>query len=323
VRAMPHRERSLCWLLASASRHPNCSASDMLATLVQRSRRRIRLLLVSGSLVVTGLAQPQTTTPTPKFEVAAIKLSKDCGGSRGRLESSPGRLTINCQSLSSLIMTAYFVFTNGHLNPDFPQPSIEGGPSWIDSDLYTIIAKPEGTPRQEVMEGPMLQALLEDRFKLRAHFEAKGEVPAYLLTVAKGGPKLQRFKEGSCTPIESNEFLPPPLAPGEKRCPGSVLAGAEPNINVLDVRGVTLDQFAGVLRYPLWGSVIDKTGITGRFDFHLEFAIDETSPRFVPDGASGPSVFTAIQQQLGLKLESSKEPQRVLVIDSVERPSEN
>src|SRR5580692_9203818 len=167
-------------------------------------------------------------------------------------------IKLNCQRLSSLIMIAYFVFANGHLNPDFTQPSIEGSLARIDSDLYTIIAKPEGTPRQEVMEGPMLQALLEDRFELRAHFEAKGEVPAYLLTVAKGGPKLQRFKEGSCTPIESNEFLPPPLAPGEKRCPGSVLAGAEPNINVLDVRGVTLDQFAGVLRYPLWGSVIDK-----------------------------------------------------------------
>ncbi len=169
----------------------------------------------------------------------------------------------------------------------------------------------------------MLQEPLEDRFKLKVHFENKGEVPVYVLTVARGGPKLESFKEGSCTPIESTTFLPPPRTPDDKRCnPGSVLNGDEPNINVVSLPGATLDQFAGLLTYPLFRTVIDKTGLRGRFDFHFEFATDENSPKFNPDGARGPSIFTALQK-LGLRLDSDKAPRKVLLIDHVEKPSEN
>jgi uncharacterized protein (TIGR03435 family) len=206
-----------------------------------------------------------------QFEVASIKPSKDCGGSRGRRNGTPGRLTIDCQTLLGLVQTAYFVFADGHVNPDFPPPSIEGGPSWINSDRYTVEAKAAGTlPHdREVMQGPMLQALLEDRFQLKVHFEIRGKVPVYILSVARGGPRLEPFQVGSCVPIESSMFLPSQETPEDKRCPGSVLNGTEPNMNVLSLQGATLDQFAGMLTYPLFRTVIDRTGITGRYDFHL------------------------------------------------------
>lgn len=168
--------------------------------------RRISILrclkATCGAFVLgAGLAQPQTDrATTPKFEVASIKLCRADsiagdrgGGSVG--EPSPGRLNLNCQTLMGLIRMAYVSFANGHLNPAASVP-ISGGAAWINSDRYSINARVEGTQSQGTMRGPMMQALLEDRFNLKIHREAR-EILVYALTVAKGGPKLQQFKEGS------------------------------------------------------------------------------------------------------------------------------
>jgi uncharacterized protein (TIGR03435 family) len=233
---------------------------------------------------------------------------------------------------------AYIMFPDGRRSARTPAPPIEGGPGWVDSDRYQITAKAEGAPGQNMMRGPMLQALLEDRFKLKIRRDTR-EAPVYSLTVAKNGPKLQPFQEGSCVVLDFSK--PPALpGPGEKfpvLCNMRMLKTAKP-ILTWEVHGATLDEFSGELGADLDRIVINKTGITGKFDFQLEFAADETTaginsmrsggeplvtPGTASDPSGGPSIFTAIQEQLGLKLESAKGPRGFLVIDRVEKPTEN
>jgi uncharacterized protein (TIGR03435 family) len=201
---------------------------------------------------------------------------------------------------------------------------ISGGPSWINTDRYTINAKAEGAPSRPMIMGPMLRALLEDRFQLKVRREIR-EVPVYNLTVARNGPKLKMAKEGTC---------PTPGGPPGVSCPGSVWFERK-GLNLIVDQQATLDDFVRMLIQRLDRPVIDKTGIKGIFDFHLEFAPDTTlgnppgggdptaAPADAPADLRGPSIFTALQEQLGLKLESTKGPGEVLVIDHVERPSEN
>src|ERR1700677_4019842 len=138
--------------------------------------------LVGGALaIVMGLAQSQTkTTLQPKFEVASVKRSNGCqdGGGRGGDGGgggswSPGRLSLECRSLMNLVQIAYVEFADGkRRSPDRGVP-IEGGPSWINSDRYDIDAKADDAPGREMMSGPMMQALLEDRFKLKMRREIR------------------------------------------------------------------------------------------------------------------------------------------------------
>jgi bla regulator protein blaR1 len=290
---------------------------------------------------------------TPKFEVASIKPCKEgdlpLGGRSGGRNSSPGTLRIDCTTAKSLINQAYVLFANGHVN--FPAgASVEGGPVWINSERYQVDAKAEGPQSQGMMHGPMLQTLLEARFKLKIRRETR-EVPAYALIVAKGRPKLQPFKEGSCTPLDPKfleQFPPQPfpdLPPGQEYCGGIdpedgrrwVMASGTMKgpIETLYAAALSIDDFIKMsLSRRVGRPVINKTGLTGRFDYHLEFAPDETMPGFrdgelsgAPGAAAsdpaGPSIFTALQQQLGLKLEPAKGLAEFFVIDSVERPSEN
>jgi uncharacterized protein (TIGR03435 family) len=173
----------------------------------------------------------------------------------------------------------------------------------------------------------MLQSLLEDRFQLKIHRETR-EVPVYSLTVAQGGYKLKPFTEGSCTPMPLKVPMQAP-PPGQEYCKVRVSARKP----AVDAQGSTLAEFSQLLTLLLDRPVIDQTGITGKFDIHLEFAIDKATPRFLRGGdlarfaetASDPAlpaIFTAIQQ-LGLKLEPAKGPREFLVIDHMERPSGN
>jgi uncharacterized protein (TIGR03435 family) len=225
---------------------------------------------------------------------------------------------------------------------------VEGGPAWIHSARYQIEAKADGPQSQGMMQGPMLQALLEDRFKLKIRREAR-DVPAYALRVAKGGPKLHPFQEGSCTPLDLKileQFPPtrfPELPPGESYCGGADPDGGRwvfatgrmkgPNVT-LEARALSIDEFIKhSLGHNLDRPVINQTGIAGRFDYHLEFAPDETvaeprddgpgAPGATPSEAAGPSIFTALQRQLGLKLEPARARGEFLVIERVERPSGN
>ena len=179
-----------------------------------------------------------------------------------------------------------------------------------------------------MMRGPMLQTLLEDRFKLKIHHETR-EVPAYALTVAKGGLKLHRFQEGNCIPRDYTSFFEqfppqpfPELPPGQKYCGGgTTVKGA--NVT-LEATAMSIDNF---IKYSLPGldrPVVNKTGITGLFDFHLEFAPDDDpGAGATPAEVAGPSIFTALERQLGLKAEQAKAPGDILVIDHVARPSAN
>jgi uncharacterized protein (TIGR03435 family) len=140
----------------------------------------------------------QSTPSAEKFEAASIKLTKECVGENPRL--TPGWLSLNCYNLENLISTAYGRFANGRLNPPWAVPKVEGGPSWTRSIGYDIDAKALNGASRELMRGPMLQALLGDRFKLKVHRETR-EAPVYVLTVAKSGSKLKPFKEGSCVSL--------------------------------------------------------------------------------------------------------------------------
>jgi uncharacterized protein (TIGR03435 family) len=201
------------------------------------------------------------------------------------------------------------------LNPRIPRVPIEG-PAWIDSDRYSIDAKAEGAPSLETMRGPMMQALLEERFQLEIRRKTR-EVPVYALVVSRGGPKLPPTKEGSCTPLDLARTAP--RAPGDKPwCAVSSTVRKGPNV-VWDARGLTLAAFAESL--GLDRPVIDKTGIAGVFDFHLEFAPDESAGSVDP--ARAPSIFTALPEQLGLRLTPAKGPSEFLVVDRLEKPSEN
>jgi bla regulator protein BlaR1 len=264
------------------------------------------------------------SAPTPKFEVVSIKPSTGCvSGARSGSNPTPGRLTLTCETVASFIGSAYVRFANGRFSTQPRGVPMSGGPAWINSELYMINAKAEGLPSEEMMRGPMMQAILEDRFKLKVHRETR-EVPVYALTEAKGGSKLQPFREGSCIVIDRTAFPPPPADPKNCHARGTKKGPDQ----IVEAQGITVEEFSKVfLNGPLDRPVINKTGITGRFDFHLEYAPDEATPLFArPDVNApdrGPSIFTAVQEQLGLKLEPAKGPGELLVIDRVERPSEN
>jgi len=157
-----------------------------------------------------------------KFEVASIKPCKagdDGGGRKGNTKSggggagsSPGRLSTGCNTVESLIRSAYVVNATGSPIRDPSGPPVEGGPAWIQSERYVINARAEGEPSPAMMMGPMMQTLLEDRFHLKIRRESR-EVPVYALTVAKGGPKLTPFQVGSCEPLDS-PFRP--MSPEER-----------------------------------------------------------------------------------------------------------
>jgi uncharacterized protein (TIGR03435 family) len=235
----------------------------------------------------------------PVFEVATIKPGDP---NRRRLFSirSTDVLTVST-TVNDLIVFAYGVHVR----------QISGAPAWVETNKFDISGKPAGGGRPNPVQfKTMLQKLLADRFQLAFHRDKK-QLTVYALTVGKNGPTLTRSDAAS--PI-------PNLIP---RGPGN-----------LPARNATMEEFAGVLQASfLDRPVIDQTGLKGRFDFQLQWEPDETEfaslrgpgePPKPPEGAkTQPDLFTAIQQQLGLKLESTKAQIDVLVIDKVEKPSEN
>lgn len=219
------------------------------------------------------------------------------------------------------------------------QKVVRGGPSWMYSDWYTIEAKaPDGEvngeartlsdPASKKMMGPMLRRLLEDRFQLKIH-TATEETPVYALTVSKGGLKIHSLDAGACIPLDRTKPISRP-GPGEKPICGASEGGVNGTDKTWAETGVTFDLFARVvLTRALGRLVIDKTGMSGLYSFRLEYAPDDmtsTAPADTPTEVSavspGPSLFTALQQ-LGLKLELTKATHSYIVIDHVERPSEN
>jgi uncharacterized protein (TIGR03435 family) len=200
---------------------------------------------------------------------------------------------------------------------------VAGGPSWVGSDRFDIQAKAEGDATVQQMEGPMLQSLLVDRFKLEFHRETQ-QLPMDEL-IRAGNAKLQPTKEGSCTIYALDAPAPRAPAPG---APGTVSCGfphvTQNGINrTLDGKGVTMSTLAANIARSVRRSVIDKSGLTGTYDLHLEWTDAPLNDIANPDTSDRPSIFTAVTEQLGLKLESAKGPVEVIVIDHMERPPQN
>jgi uncharacterized protein (TIGR03435 family) len=210
---------------------------------------------------------------------------------------------------------------------DVPKNQVSGVQPWMDSNHFDIQATTEKNPTVKQLEGAMLRALLEDRFQLKVHRETMAR-PVYELTVEKDGVKMQLSKEGSCIlyPIDSPPPLPAPSSPRPVYCDFPRLAGDGLNWT-LDGSRVTVGKLAITLsRSGLDRPIVDKTGLTGGFDLHLKWTAD--LPESAPESGTvveptGLSIFTALKEQLGLKLESAKAPVEILVIDHVEKPSEN
>ena len=282
-------------------------------------------LATAAMLVLSGFANAQSPAPRPEFEVASVK--PNTSGNNMTMIRPPvgGRFTATNARLKMLIGLAYKL-------QDY---EISGGPAWINTDGYDVTAKAADSNIGIDQLRPMLQALLEDRFQLKVHRESK-EMPVYALLPGKNGPKLPEAKEGGCTAINASSPPPPPPAPGQ--FPPTPCGGFFMSPNHIEGGKVGMQQFVGVLSNLLGRPVIDKTGFTGTFDVKLDFSPEGTrmggrggfgpppgaTPGATTDADNAPpSIFTAIQDQFGLKLESQKAPAEILVIDHAEKASEN
>ena len=313
-----------------------------------------KLLLVSvGAATVAGpvllgllrvpptraQSSPATGPPAVSFEVAAIKPNRS-GDWRVMMRSGPGGFRATGIWVRHLIAIAYNV-------RDF---QVTGGPNWINSERFDIRAKePDSVvaemqklsqDKREELFRSMVQSLLADRFKLKVGTQTK-ELPAYALVVAKGGPKLQAAK--------SDADLKGLKGPEGREQRGKMSFG----MGDLTIPDAPLSTLARMLSLQLGRTVLDQTGLEGNYDFTLKWTPgqgeeilgmgpggggpepgkgmvgrgpEDGGPQLAsppPPDMSGPSIFTAIHEQLGLKLEPTKAPAEVLVVEHVERPSEN
>ncbi|MGA3242332.1 MAG: M56 family metallopeptidase [Bryobacteraceae bacterium] len=309
------------------------SIADELGAVRKMTLTAIGLAVVAAPIFIGVLNAPairaqSAPAATPKFEVVSIKPCEFRQNTMSDMapegNSTPGNLRTGCFPLlnargSGLIRGAYAS------NPFTP---INGGPSWIHSAAYEINARAEGSPSVRTMNGPMMRGLLEEYFHLKIHQQI-AEGPVFFLTVARGGPKLHSFVAGSCTlPATAPQD---PLPPGQSYCKNIMSVSSSPAS--IEAQGTTLDDFSRMLFAILGRPVFNKTGIAGRFDIRIEFSREGT--RFSPlrpteptDGsspASDPtgSIFAALQEELGLKLEPAKGPVETFVIDHIERPAGN
>lgn len=257
---------------------------------------------------------------SPKFDVASIKPAAPTEHFMFGVRLMPGG-GINAANvtLKLLIQNAYGV-------DDF---QISGGPGWIETARYNIEAKPD-SPADPNEWREMLKNLLADRFRLVLHRETR-ETPVYALVLARKDGKLGsgmiESKQGGCVARDSSKPLRPP-GPGEPPFCGNVLMGASQLIATASTAGDMAPMLSRIVRRK----VIDKTGLTGKYDFTLKYTPDENQrammsppgmPPPAPADSSGPTLFTALQEQLGLKLEPRKAPVEIFVIDRAEKPSEN
>jgi len=266
---------------------------------------------------MVALSQTQSPAARSQFEVASIKPNNS---GRPSMDVSPlpgGRLTTDNAPLRLVIQNAY------GMRPF----QIVGAPGWVESDRWDINAKAEGNAsRRELMA--MLQALLEARFKLTFHRQTK-ELPVYSLTASKNGLKLPNANEGICALPET--LIAPSAADQTTSKPcGRAAVMLSAKGNRLKGENVTTTELARVLGNIMDRPVVEKTGFKGTFDIDADFIPDQVLAGLPnsPSGDSpasadlGTSIFAALQR-FGLRLESSKGPVEVLVIDHVERPSAN
>jgi uncharacterized protein (TIGR03435 family) len=278
---------------------------------------RIRLLI---TLVYAALAQAQS------FEVATIKPADPAAMGQRLMLNGPGRVSITNMTLVDLVRFAYGEGLGSNLQ-------ISGGPGWVSKDRYNVEAQAEGTPAQDQLR-LMVRALLTDRFAMKSHLEKK-EVDVYALVLARNDGKLTAKVQtwnGECSglgipPLPANAPQPAPAKmtpnPANQKVPRCAALFRPPG---LILEGVTMGVVADLLSTPyvnLGRPVVDRTGLAGEYVMELEFAFAPPNLNGAVTEPAGPSIFTAVQEQWGLKLEPAKGQADVLVIEEAGRPSEN
>ncbi|MGH9605906.1 MAG: TIGR03435 family protein [Terracidiphilus sp.] len=291
-----------------------------------------------GGAAQSQTAQPQPQTAPaqlPKFDVASVKAHKPEGMMmRAGMRLTPDGVSISGLPLSMLLHEAF----------ELPEDRILNEPDWVNSARYDIEAKvdPADAPKLEKLTPKermeMLLPLLEDRFGLKFHHETK-VLEVYALVVAKGGPKLKATGDKS---DEGADAAPLPLGGasgngGVKLPRSATMMRISPEGMTMEGRDATAEQLAQAIATQLGSTVVNETGLKDKYDYTLTFA-PEMGGRMMgmpapPPGAGdsgapppppqGPSIFSAVEEQLGLKLEAKKQPVDVIVIDDIEQPSAN
>ena len=239
------------------------------------------LATANGIILAARMGFGQTAAP-PTFEVASVKPNTSGSGS-SHTSGTTGQLTITNRSLMELIKMAHSV-----------QDYQIDGPEWLRSAKFDIVAKiPADASREQ--RPAMMMALLVERFHLAVHRETK-EMPAYALVVGKSGPKLQQVEPGG-TNMNNN---------------------GNNNSRQITAERVSMAGLAETLARIVEHPVVDRTGLQGAYKLKLEYTPDNAKSDG-PDGAAGPSIYTALQEQLGLKLQTQKLPVEIIVVDRVER----
>lgn len=262
---------------------------------------------LATAFLIASVTQAQAPSVVrPRFEVASVKPNR--ANSPVSLGAGNGQAGGRDVTLKMLIGLAWRL----------QEFQISGGPSWVGSDRFDVEGKTETPGADPDLLRLMLQSLLEDRFRLEVHHATK-DAPVYALVVGRNGPKIKSCRDQS-------PAIDGPAPPGGGPNHGAIRVSS----GALAGNAVTLSLFARMLSQRLDRTVIDKTNLTGRFDIKLHWAPDAGEVPYDPGGnrlppadPSGPSVFAAIQEQLGLKLESARAALDVLIVDQAEKPSEN
>jgi uncharacterized protein (TIGR03435 family) len=262
----------------------------------------MRLTLAIG----VGLAAGILTAQEPRFEVASLKRNTS-GSSSTTMDNRPDGLVMENGTLRNLIFNAYR-----------PQSSeIVDAPGWL-ADRYDLIAKTTG-PTTSEQRAAMLRALLAEELQLRAHYEMR-EQPVFDLVFARRdrslGPNIARTDRDCAAAAAARDAgkPEPALAPPSNGAPP---CGIRSNRGEFLAGGITMEGLARNLATRAGRVIFDRTGLTGYYQITLTFAAD-----LAADAGDAPTLFTAMQEQLGLKLEPSRAPLQTLVIDHVERPRE-
>jgi uncharacterized protein (TIGR03435 family) len=341
-------------LLAMAARHD--LAARVTALLDARQRRGpagTRWVVLAGGIAallvatmspvrIVAVAETQqaaNAAPAARFDAATIKPCSTeeapPGPARGTMGGtnasfSPGRMNVPCVTLEQLIYLAYAgagVPMDEQLVNVVPggasdDTKVRGGPAWVHSqhNKFAVEGAAAGASDRYVLVGSMLRSLLEERFKLKVHRDTE-DVPMFAMTVAKSGLRLKPMQPGDCVAYDAATFDPNASKP---TCGNLTMGGHGPN-TVWKFNGFQLRSLAARLSSALGAYVIDRTGVTDEFLLRLEFHADESTPGLhwvdrdgeasVPEAAS---IFQALEQQVGVKLEKTRGPRGYLVIDHVE-----
>jgi uncharacterized protein (TIGR03435 family) len=268
-------------------------------------------------------AQVQSAGDRPSFEVASVKPNTSAGPNQIRVGMpGNGRFNITNMPLAELIRFAY------ELQPF----QLTGGPDWVNSQRFDVTATTDGNPGPVVIR-QMLQSLLAERFNLAVHTETR-DMPIYELVLARSDGRLgEKLRPAGpdCAPMTMPPGMkPPPPPPAPLPAPAGARPGAPgcPTIfgnGFMSARRISIEQLARNLARTVRRIVVDKTGLSGFYDADLEFMPDGPlpqqapgAPQFPAPSSDAPSIYTAMQEQLGLKLESARGPVEQLVIDRVE-----